>query len=179
MTTIHHVFVDHEQLYRGMVETMPWRRSKFYVSSSPHPRHEHCADYPILQYMVAAISPYVVMSSFMVIGTCIEDEPGWREGNGCVVVLRECTIHMDVDGVIKTKTLRSGDLVVFHGCVRYCITASSDRPITIYFLADVKPCNPNDMMAVRRGVGKMRKVTYETRTALAALSVGNIICGLR
>jgi hypothetical protein len=178
MTTFHHVFVDPERMYRGMAETMPWRRSKFYISSSPHPRHEHYADYPILQYMVSVLSSYVVMSSFMIIGTCIEDEPGWRQGKGCVVALRQCTIHID-DGEVKTKILHSGDLVVFNGSVRYCITASSDRPITVCFLADVNPCNPNDMVAVRRGVGKMRKITYETRTALAAMSAGNIICGLR
>jgi hypothetical protein len=179
MTTIHHVFVDPERMYRGMADTMPWRRSKFYVSSSPHPRHDHYVDYPVLQYMVAMVSTYVVMPSFMIIGTCIEDEAGWRQGKGCVVVLGDCTIHTDVDGVITTKTLSSGDLVVFHGCARYCITASSAYPITICFLADVNPCNPNDLLAVRRGVGKKRKITYETRTALAALAAGNIICGLR
>jgi len=177
MTTVHHVFVNPEGLYHRVAETMPWRKSKFYVSSSKHPRHEHYSDYPILQYIVVMVSTYAIMPSFMVIGTCIEDKPGWRQGKGCVVVLRECTLHVDVDGVIKTTTLRSGDLVVFNGCSRFCITASSKHPITIYFLADVKPCNPNDVLVVRRGVGKMRKITYETRTALAALSAGNIICG--
>jgi len=179
MASIHHVFVDPERVYRGMAETMPWRRGKFYVSSSPHPRHDNYADYPILQYMVSVLSSYVVMSSFMIIGTRIEDEPGWREGKGCVVALRQCEIHLDVNGEVKTQTLKSGDLVVFTGSVRYCITASSDRPITVCFLADVIQCNPNDLIAIRRGVGKMRKVTYETRTALAALSAGNIICELR
>jgi hypothetical protein len=177
--TSFHVFVDPEPIYQGMAKTMPWRRSKFYVSSRPHPRHEYYADYPILQYMVAMISPYAMMSSFMVIGTCIEDDIGWSQGRGCIVTLRECSLQLDVDGVIKTKTLHGGDLVVFNECVSYCITALSERPIIIRFLAEVDKCNPNELITVRRGVGKKRKITYETRTALAALSVGNIICNLR
>jgi hypothetical protein len=175
----HHVFVNCNQLYRGLADTMPWGRSKFYVTVKPHPRHNRYVDYPILRYMVAMISAYAVMPSFMVIGAYVEDEPGWREGNGCIVTLGECSIHWVVDEVIKTKSLDSGDLVVLDGSVRYCITARSGRPITVSFVCDVKLCDPTEVMTVRRGVGKKRKITYETRTALAALSAGNIICGLR
>jgi len=175
---IHHVFVNPRLLYQGLAATMPWQRSKFYVTDKPHPRHAHYADYPILQYVVAMISPCAIMEAFMIVGTYLEDD-GWREGQGCVVVLGECLIHVDVGGTIKTTTVNSGDLIIFNGGARYCLSAVSERPITLCFITDVKVCDPNEAMVVRRGVGKKRKVTYETRAALAALSAGNIICGLR
>jgi hypothetical protein len=175
---VHHVFVNAPLLYRGLAETMPWRRTKFYVMDK-HRRFKPYAEYPILQYMVAMISPYAELQSFMIIGTYLEDEPGWREGKGCIVVLGQCSLHLDTDGVVKTTPLNSGDLIVLNGSARYRITASGDRPITISFVTNVKMCDPTEVMTVRRGVGKKRKITYETRAALAALSAGNIICGLR
>jgi hypothetical protein len=175
---IHHVFVNPHLLYRGLAETMPWRRSKFYVMDK-HRRFKPYADYPILQYMVAMMASYVELQSFTIIGAYLEDDPGWRDGKGCIVTLGECTIQVSVHGVITTKNLASGDVIVFNGSARYCITAHSERPITISFVSNVKMCNPNEVIVVRKGVGKKRKITYETRTALAALSAGNIICGLR
>jgi hypothetical protein len=175
---IYQVFVNVPLLYRGLADTMPWRRAKFYVMEK-HRRFRPYDDYPILKYMVAMISPYVEMQSFTIIGTYIEDEPGWREGKGCIVSVGDCSIHLDVDGVITTKSLNSGDVFVFNGCARYCITARSERPITICFVSNVKQCDPDELVVVRKGVGKKRKITYETRTALAALSAGNIICGLK